>query len=57
VELGRGVTVHRAGGVVLELGGDELPGGFGRMVAADAGLCVSLQFVQGDVDRCTMCLP
>ena len=46
MELRRGVAIHRAGGVVLEFGGDELPCGFGRVVAADARLRVPLQFRQ-----------
>ncbi len=57
VELRRGVAVHRAGGVMLELRGDELPGGLGGMVAADAGLRVPLQLVQGDVDGFAVRLP
>ncbi len=35
---------------MLELRSDELPGCFGGMIAADAGLRVPLQFVQSDVD-------
>ena len=41
---------------MLELGGGELPGGFGGMIAADPGLRVPLQLVQGDIDRFTVCL-
>ncbi len=44
VELGGGVSVYRAGGVVLELGRDKPPGLFGRVVAANPRVGVSLQF-------------
>ena len=50
MELRRGVAIDGPGGVMLELRGDKLPGGFGGMVAADAGLRVPLQFVQSDID-------
>ena len=50
VELRRGVAVHRTGGVMLELGRDKLPGRLGGMIAADAGLRVPLQLIQGDID-------
>ena len=46
VELRRGVAIDRAGGVMLEFGGNELPGRFRRMVAADAGLGVPFQLRQ-----------
>ena len=44
VKLRRGVAVHWTGGVVLELGGNELAGRFGGMIAADPRLGVLLQF-------------
>ena len=50
VELRRGIAIDGTRGVMLELRGDELAGGFGGMVAADPGLRVPLQFVQSDVD-------
>ena len=54
MELRRGVAVYRPGGVMLELRGDELPGGLGGMVAADAGLRVPLQLVRATLtaSRC-----
>jgi hypothetical protein len=42
VELRRGVTVHRAGGVMLELGNDELASRLGGIVTADPSLGISL---------------
>ena len=46
VELRGGVSIDRAGSVMLEFGGNEFAGGFGRMIAADAGLRVAFQLVQ-----------
>ncbi len=46
MELRRNVAIDRAGGVVLELGGDEFGRGFGRMVPADAGLRVHFKLLQ-----------
>ena len=46
MELRRNVTIDRAGGVVLELGGDEFGRGLGRMVPADAGLRVILELLK-----------
>jgi hypothetical protein len=51
VKLRRGVAVHRARGVVLELGDDELACGFSRPIAAHAGLRISFQLIQGDTHR------
>ena len=56
VELRGGVAVHRTGGVVLELRGDELPGSFGGIVATNPRLRVSLQLVQGVGDGGAVCL-
>jgi hypothetical protein len=42
---------------MLKLRSDERAGRFGGMIAADARLCVSLQFVQGDSDSMTVCVP
>src|ERR1700733_610054 len=50
VELRRGITVHRASGVMLKLRCDKLPRSLCGMIASDAGLCVPLQFVQGGID-------
>jgi hypothetical protein len=50
VELRRGVTVYGTGGVMLELCPYKLPGRLGGIVAADASLRVSLQFIQCDID-------
>ena len=57
VELRRGVAVHGAGGVMLELRSDELAGGFGGVVAADAGLRVPFQLAQSDVHRFPVRVP
>lgn len=46
VKLGRGVTVYRPRGVVLERGGDELACRFRRVNIADARLGVPLQFLK-----------
>ena len=46
MELWRGVPVHGSGGVMLELGRDELAGGLGEVVAPDPRLGVSLQLVE-----------
>jgi hypothetical protein len=54
VELGSGVTVYRPRGVMLELRGDELACCLSRVVAAHAGLRVSLQLIQGCVDGLTV---
>ncbi len=43
VELGRGVAVDRSRGVMFELGRDELAGGLGSIVPADAGTYVAEQ--------------
>ncbi len=48
MELGRGVAVHRAGGVMFKLRGDELAGGLGGVVAAETRLGVPLQLRKGD---------
>ena len=51
VELGSGVAIDRAGGVMLELCGDEFAGGFGGVVAADPRLGVPLQLRKGGGHR------
>ena len=45
VELRGGVTVNRAGCIVLEFCGDELARSLGSVVATDPGLGIALQFV------------
>ena len=50
MELRRDIAIHRAGGIVLELGGDKLARGLGRMIAADAGLRVVFELVKGNAD-------
>ena len=45
VQLRRDIAIDRAGGIMLELGGDKLARGFGRMIAADAGLRVVFELV------------
>jgi len=47
VKLGSGVAIDRAGGVVLELCGDEFARGLGGVVAADPRLGVPLQLGDG----------
>ena len=42
---------------MLKLSGDELPGCFGGMIAADASLRVPLQFIQRGVDRLAVRFP
>jgi hypothetical protein len=54
VELRRNVSIYRAGGVVLKLGGNEFGRGFRRMVAADARLSVHFELLQGDTDAFSM---
>src|SRR5665213_4337067 len=44
MELGRGISVDRASGVMLELCNDELAGGLGGIVAADPRLRVPVSY-------------
>src|ERR1700733_11919139 len=48
MKLRRGVTIHRAGSIVLKLGHDELACRLGGTIAADARLRVSFQLSQCD---------
>src|SRR5665213_160005 len=57
MELGRGVAVNRAGGVMLELRDDKLARRFGGLVPADACLGVTLQLSKGDGHGLPMGLP
>jgi hypothetical protein len=50
VQLRRDIAIDRAGRIVLELGGDKLACGLGRMIAADAGLRVVFELVEGNAD-------
>src|ERR1700753_2308223 len=54
MKLWRCVSVHRARGVMLEGCGHKLPCRLGSMVAADAGLGIMLQLIQGKCDRFAM---
>src|SRR5208337_2017266 len=54
VQLWRDIAIDRAGCIVLKLGGDKLASGFGRMVAADAGLRVAFKLVEGNADALAM---
>jgi hypothetical protein len=57
VELGSGVAIDRAGGVMFELCRDEFAGGFGGVVAADPRLCVPLQLCEGGCHGVSMGFP
>ena len=48
MELRSGVAIDRPRRVMLELGGNELAGGLGGIVAADPRLSVSLQLRERD---------
>src|ERR1022692_1762578 len=50
MQLWRNIPIDRAGGIVLELSGDKLTRGLGRMIAADAGLRVVFELVEGNAD-------
>ena len=50
VQLWRDIAIDRAGCIVLKLGGDKLARGLGRMIAADAGLRVVFELVEGNAD-------
>ncbi len=54
MKLRRSVAIHGPRRVMLEFRRDKLAGCFGRMIAADAGLRVPLQLVQGGVDGFTV---
>src|SRR5580692_8469971 len=45
VQLWGDVAIDGAGCIVFELGGDKPARGLGRMIAADAGLCVVFELV------------
>src|SRR5208283_2008150 len=50
MQLLRDIPIDRTGCIVLKLGGYKFASGFGRMVAADAGLCVLFELVEGNAD-------
>jgi hypothetical protein len=56
VELRSGVAVDWAGGVVLELGGQELSGGLGAVVPADPRLRVPLKLCECGADGGSVCV-
>ena len=50
VQLWRDIAIDGAGGIVLKLGGDKFARSLGRMIAADAGLRVVFELVEGNAD-------
>src|SRR5580704_3109199 len=50
MQLWRDIAIDRAGGIVLELGGYKFASGLGLMIAADAGLRVVFELVEGNAD-------
>ena len=54
MKLWRDIAIDRAGRIVLKLGGDKFAGGLGRMIAADAGLRVAFELVEGNADALAM---
>src|SRR5271166_222975 len=54
MKLWRDIAIHRAGRIVLKLGGDRFAGGLGRMIAADAGLRVAFELVEGNANALAM---
>src|ERR1700679_3612653 len=50
MQLWRDISIDRTGFIVLKLGGDKFASGLGRMVAADAGLRVVFELVEGNSD-------
>ena len=50
VELGSGVAIDRAGGVMLELCGNEFAGRLGWIVPPDSGLSVAFQLCESGGD-------
>src|SRR5579864_5384350 len=55
VQLWRDVAIDGAGGIVLELGGDKSARSLRRMIAADAGLRVVFELVEGNTYALPMC--
>src|SRR5208283_2110513 len=50
MQLWRDIPIDRTGCIVLKLGDDKFAGGLGRMIAADAGLRVVFELVEGNAD-------
>src|ERR1019366_861999 len=50
VQLWRDIAIDRAGCIVLKLGGDKPSRGLRRMIAADTGLRVVFELVEGDAN-------
>src|SRR6202049_2358362 len=50
MKLWSNIAIDRAGCIVLKLGGDKFPSGLGRMIAADAGLRIVFQLVEGNAN-------
>src|SRR5712671_4589555 len=50
MQLWRDIPIDRTGCIVLKLGGYKFASGLGRMIAADAGLCVAFELVEGNAD-------
>src|SRR6202161_2245642 len=48
------IAIDRAGCIVLKLGGDKFPSGLGRMIAADPGLRIVFQLVEGNANALSM---
>src|SRR5580692_7413104 len=44
------IPIDRTGCIVLKLGGYKFASGLGQMIAADAGLCVVFELVEGNAD-------
>jgi hypothetical protein len=54
MQLWRDIPIDRTGCIVLELGGYEFASGLGGMIAADAGLRVVFELVEGNADALTV---
>ena len=50
MQLWRDISIDWTGCIVLELGGYKFASGLGRMIAADAGLRVVFELVEGNAD-------
>jgi len=54
VQLWRDIAIDRAGRIVLKLSGNKLCRRLGRVIAADPGLCVTFELVEGNADALPM---
>src|ERR1039458_6871543 len=50
MQLWRDIPIDRTGCIVLKFGDDKFASGLGRMIAADAGLRVVFELVEGNAD-------